>query len=391
MKLGKCSREHVMRQPRFISPWAESDSAVYHCVSRVVDRRFVLGREEKDVFVSMMRQYEAFCGVKVLSYCIMSNHFHLMVEVPPKVKGEAVEMSDTDFLAKMKAMYSKVYYRDLEQMLVRFRSEGAAKAAAEFKAKYTCRMYDLSEFMKGLKQRFTQWFNGAHDRRGTLWEGRFKSVLVQNGYASRVMAAYIDLNPIRAGMVSMPEDYKWCSYGEAMRSKGHQKARAGLCRVLASLDAFDQHTNLPTNQETNQPTKGGRPSLRWSGGIAERYRMMLFTDGEEAFAEDIYSGENPESHIIKQARKGFKRKDVKKVLAKGGKLSFGETIRCKVRYFSDGMAVGRREFVDQVFERSRSRFGEKRTSGARPMRGIAWKTKHQRIYSIRQLINNPLE
>ena len=288
-------------------------------------------------------------------------------------------------------MYSKIYYRDLEQMLERLRSQGADKAAEEFMAKYTRRMYDLSEFMKGLKQRFTQWYNGTHDRRGTLWEGRFKSVLVQNGYASRVMAAYIDLNPIRAGMVSMPEDYKWCSYGEAMRSKGHQKARAGLCRVLASADAFEQQTNLPTDQSTNQPTKGGRPSLRWTGGIAERYRMMLFADGEEAFAEDIYSGENPESRIIKQVRKGFKRKDVKKVLAKGGKLSFGETIRCTVRYFSDGMAVGRREFVDQVFKRSRSRFGEKRKSGARPMRGIGWKAKHQRIYSIRQLINNPLE
>jgi putative transposase len=80
-------------------------------------------------------------------------------------------------------------------------------------------MHDLSEFMKGLKQRFTQWFNGHHGRRGTLWEGRFKSVLVQDGYAARVMAAYIDLNPIRAAMVQKPEDYKWCSYGEAVKSK----------------------------------------------------------------------------------------------------------------------------------------------------------------------------
>ena len=75
-----------MRQARFISPTAENSHALYHCISRVVDRQFVLGREEKDMFVQMMREYEEFCGVRVLSYCIMSNHFHLLVEVPPKVK-----------------------------------------------------------------------------------------------------------------------------------------------------------------------------------------------------------------------------------------------------------------------------------------------------------------
>ena len=76
-----------MRQTRFLSPSAEISSSLYHCISRVVDRQFVLGREEKDMFVRMMREYETFCGVRVLSYCIMSNHFHLLVEVPPKEKG----------------------------------------------------------------------------------------------------------------------------------------------------------------------------------------------------------------------------------------------------------------------------------------------------------------
>ncbi len=369
-----------MRQPRFISPWAETDSAIYHCVSRVVDRQFVFGREEKDVFVRMMREYEAFCGVQVLSYCVMSNHFHVLVEVPPKGKGEALKMSDEDFLAKMKAMYSAVYYRDLEHMLERLRSQGADKAAEELKEKYTSRMHDLSEFMKGLKQRFTQWYNGSHGRRGTLWEGRFKSVLVENGHAGRVMAAYIDLNPIRAAMVSKPEDYKWCSYGEAMQPKNNKIARKGLCRVLGVAYDFDQ-------QRSNYPP------IKWTGekGVAARYRMMLFADGEEAFAEDIHSGNTPDMREVKCVRKGFKRKNVEKMLAKGGKLSFGEMMRCKVRYFSDGMTVGSREFVNHVFKRSRNRFGEKRKSGARPMRGVGWKQPKKRIYSMRQLTKNPLE
>lgn len=369
-----------MRQPRFLSPSAEDDHCLYHCISRVVDRQFVLGREEKDVFVRMMREYETFCGVRVLAYCIMSNHFHLLVEVPPKKKGEAVAMADEEFLAKIRPLYSKAYYIGIEQMLEKFRVDGADAAAEELKAKFTCRMHDLSEFMKGLKQRFTQWYNGAHGRRGTLWEGRFKSVLVQDGYAARVMAAYIDLNPIRAGMVERPEDYRWCSYGEAMQPKetwGRKKAREGYCRVL----------------EVRQKMEDGKTAgegLQWSGGLAEQYRMMLFSDGEEVFTEDIHSGIDPEERKPIRVRKGFKRKQVEKVLAKGGKLSIGETLRCRVRYFSDGMTFGNKEFVEKVFAGARGRFGEKRKTGARPIRGVGWQKKKTRLYSMRQLTKDQL-
>ena len=350
-----------MRQKRFISPSAEKSSALYHCVSRVVDREFKFGPKEKDVFVRMMREYEAFCDVQVLAFCVMSNHFHVLVEVPPKQKGGAVTMTDEAFLTKIKAMYSPLHYMDVEQLLDRLRKSGSDKAALELKAKYTCRMHDLSEFMKGLKQRFTQWFNSHHGRRGTLWEGRFKSVLVQDGYAARVMAAYIDLNPIRAAMVQKPEDYKWCSYGEAMRLKKNKLARAGLCRVLGMSQRHAEKTDE-------------------SHHMIERYRMMLFSDGEEVFTDKPETGE-----INQRVRKGFKRKQVKRVLASGGKLTFGETLRCRVRYFSDGMTVGSREFVDDLFESARERFSEKRNTGARPMRGVGWKENKFSLYSMRQL------
>lgn len=117
-----------------------------------------------------------------------------------------------------------------------------------------------------------------------------------------------------------------------------------------------------------------------------RYRMMLFSDGEEVFTDKAESGE-----LNQRVRKGFKRKLVKKVLASGGKLSFGETLRCRVRYFSDGMTVGNREFVDALFKSARVRFSEKRQTGARPMRGIGWKKKELRLFSMRQLRKNSLE
>ena len=62
--------------------------------------------------------------------------------------------------------------------------------------------------MKTLPQRFTRWFNRTHQRSGTLWEERYKSVIVESGIAARTMAASIDLNPVRAGMVSDPAEYR---------------------------------------------------------------------------------------------------------------------------------------------------------------------------------------
>ncbi len=69
--------------------------------------------------------------------------------------------------------------------------------------------------MKELKERFSRCFNKHHERRGTLWMERFKSVLAGDGEALRTMALYIDLNPVRAGLVDGLKDCRWTGYGEA--------------------------------------------------------------------------------------------------------------------------------------------------------------------------------
>ena len=74
-------------------------------------------------------------------------------------------------------------------------------------------MGDLSAFVKTLKQRYSMSYNGRYARKGTLWEDRFKSVLVENAIdAKATVAAYIDLNPVRAGMVPASELYPWSSH-----------------------------------------------------------------------------------------------------------------------------------------------------------------------------------
>ncbi|MFT6182318.1 MAG: hypothetical protein ACI9NQ_001264 [Paracoccaceae bacterium] len=99
--------------------------------------------------------------------------------------------------------------------------------------RYTKRMHSLSEFMRGLLQRFTRWFNKRHGMRGTLWEDRFHSVIVQSGFTCRTMTAYIDLNPVRAGICADPAEYRWSSYGEAVGGgRGASKAQSGFVRAL---------------------------------------------------------------------------------------------------------------------------------------------------------------
>jgi len=92
--------------------------------------------------------------------------------------------------------------------------------------------------MRLLKQRFSQWFNTIHSRKGTLWEERFRSVLVEGGEALRTVSLYVDLNPVRAGIVKDPKDYRWSSYGEAVA--GVRRAVEGLCAIIEDLSSFPQ-------------------------------------------------------------------------------------------------------------------------------------------------------
>ena len=114
---------------------------------------------------------------------------------------------------------------------------GGVVAASGCKG-YTYRMYDLSEFLKTLKLRFSKWYNANHEgRQGTLWNERFRSVLIEpfcnaSGRAALAMVAiYIELNAVRAGIVDDPREYAWC--GAADAQAGDAAARAGIGQLVA--------------------------------------------------------------------------------------------------------------------------------------------------------------
>lgn len=311
----------------------------YHCMSRVVDKQFIFNDEEKLYFLKTMRKLEAFLGVRVITHCLMSNHFHVLLEVPDREQEE--NLTPDRLLALLPILYGKNTILDVEQELKR--AEGNEEWTRKILTRFEYRRHDLSYFMKELKQRFTQWFNRKQGRRGTLWEDRYKSVLVEgNENALITMAAYIDLNPVRAGIVEDPKDYRWSGYGEAVAGVGI--AQNGLGRLLEEVLSCELF------------------QAGWER-TSRRYREMLYEHGEER-SGDEETGEGE--------RRGFSRAKVEAVLSEGGKLSRSEVLRCRVRYFCDGAVFGTAEFVNGVFEANRNRYGPRRKTGARRMRGSDW-------------------
>jgi len=71
----------------------------------------------------------------------------------------------------------------------------------------------LSIFMQSMANRYVRYFNAKNKRTGTIWEGRFKSCLVDSEHYLFALYKYIEMNPIKAGMVKDLADYKWSSYG----------------------------------------------------------------------------------------------------------------------------------------------------------------------------------
>jgi REP element-mobilizing transposase RayT len=373
--------------------------AIYHVVSRVVDRQFVFGSDEKEHLRRLLRMYERFSGCRILSYCLMSNHFHVLLEVPPGCgKGESLGLSDEELLHRLGGLYSRNHTRLVEREIQearrlmegktpagevigesevakrrRMRKDGE-KALHEIHVRYSYRMHSLSEFFKGMLHRFTCWFNRERGRRGTLWESRFRSVIVQDGLAARTMAAYIDLNPVRAGIVEDPADYRWSSYGEAVGGgRGASLARRGLVRALS---AFDSGTGEATARGWAQ------------GGVGKAYRRLLLAAGVEQREEDVHGRHGKRGQKV-VTRRGMKKEEVEKEWermrgAEARDLKIAKVIGCRVRYFTDGAVLGSKSFVDGIFHRARECFGPKRQDGARRPRGALGELRGE-LWSLRDL------
>jgi putative transposase len=142
----------MARLPRLSLP-----SYPHHVIQRGNNRQPIFfAPKDYEVFLDCRREAKRKCQARLYAYVLMTNHVHLLVE--PAQEG------------------------------------------------------DLGRFMQSVGRRYVRYINHCHVRTGTLWEGRFKSALVDQDEYLIMCSRYIELNPIRAGMVHHLCEYRWSSY-----------------------------------------------------------------------------------------------------------------------------------------------------------------------------------
>ena len=201
----------------------------YHVGSRCVDRTFRFNDDDKTHIVDQLRRMATFCGIEVNTYAVMTNHFHILVHVLPKG-----ELTDDELVTRVAALYGHDKAEEFRSGWTAYRRDGGAVAMQrleEERGALLRRMGDLSIYMKELKQWISRDYNRKVGRVGTLWEDRFWSCLLEDSAETlSAVAAYIDRNAVRAGIVEHPEDYRWCGYAEA--HAGREAARKALAAIF---------------------------------------------------------------------------------------------------------------------------------------------------------------
>ena len=204
-----------------------SGEAYYHVMSRCALQKYLLRDPEvKEMFMKILRRAERFSGVEIANYCVMDNHFHLLVKVPKRQ-----EIDDEELDRRIQTLYGPDKSGRIFQRWKVLREAGSTSVEEKERAAFRRRMYDISEFVKTFKQRFSLWYCSNIDNvEGTIWQGVFHSVLVEGSHdALGAISAYISLNPVRAHIVDDAAEYPWSGYGAACG--GDRRAKSALLSI----------------------------------------------------------------------------------------------------------------------------------------------------------------
>lgn len=188
---------------------------IHHLVSRIAHRVYFLKDEERNDFVRMMRHAAEFCGIKLIGWCIMTNHFHILAYLPQRINIDEDEVLRRVSILKGEAA-GKATKNQFEEWR-RSGDSGEARVEEEIR-RITARMYSIAWFMKILKQWFTIEYNRRHSHKGTLWESAYFDRNIKHAQSKIAKClGYIHLNPIRAAAAVQYDEYSWSSYAAFRR------------------------------------------------------------------------------------------------------------------------------------------------------------------------------
>ena len=209
---------------------------VHHITSRIAHKvRFLQKEAERNDLIEMIRRAAVFTGVKLLGWCIMINHFHILAFLPAPI-----EVDENEILRRYGVLKGAKGAATLEQQLSKLRLEGetGCKEAERLLDVQRKRMYSIGEFVKIVKQWFSEEYNRRNSHTGTLWEGVYHDRVVAYCHKDIVEClGYIHLNPIRAAACATFDGYAWSSYSAF--KKGDEVAIDGM-RFVYSQKTEDE-------------------------------------------------------------------------------------------------------------------------------------------------------
>jgi REP element-mobilizing transposase RayT len=192
------------------------DTPYYHVVARCVRRAWLYGYDEyagkdyshrKDWVIDRMRELALMFAIDVCAYAVMSNHYHLVLFIDAL---RAREWSDEEVIRRWGKLFR------IPMLVQRYlsnetKSEAERDEARRVIRKWRKRLMDISWYMRCLNEHLARKANIEDDCKGRFWEGRFKSQALLDEAGLLTAMAYIDLNPIRAGIAATPEESEFTS------------------------------------------------------------------------------------------------------------------------------------------------------------------------------------
>ena len=313
----------------------------YHVISRTTGQQFLMGPEEKDRLMGLLYRVAEFSGVEVLTFALMDNHFHILAKVP-----RYREVDEQELLRRMRVLYGDEKTDHVLHDWEVWERKGLTSKVLSAKASLRARMYDLSQFCKTLKESYSMSYNYRNTHSGTIWGGRFKSILLSPDYQTLMsVGAYIDLNPVRAEVAGEAGVYTWSGFTQALR--GVRKARQGLRTLVSMAYARLDATWEQSNNVYRSAIEGFIESPTFPKPAAKPDET---SDAASASGSSIPAGETVKADpsVKKRPQDRFDLRIVAEALENGGKISLFALLRCRVRHFSHGVALGPLEFIRTI-------------------------------------------
>jgi REP element-mobilizing transposase RayT len=194
---------------------ALQDTPYYHVVSRCVRRAWLWGRDDfagrdyshrKQWVLARLAQLAEVFAIEICAYAVMSNHYHLVLYDD---REKAKRWSAEEVIRRWSALHRRPHlissYQEPDAL------EAERTAAETIIERWRARLFDISWFMRSLNEHLARLANAEDDCTGRFWEGRFKSQALLDEAGLLTAMAYVDLNPIRAGIAKTPEDSEFTS------------------------------------------------------------------------------------------------------------------------------------------------------------------------------------